>query len=131
MFEINESGGNPPVVGASPTEANITKPVFLPHKEWKEHDVIALIDRVLGIDCTNITAISFSDKHSAFTFQLEGCDVAEGPDWQVWHTKNYWLDIDANPMRFDQDELGSVLANYEYGGLNSVRSYLDSLQKVA
>jgi len=123
MSEIIDDGGTPPVVGSD------AKPVFLPHRKWEKDEVIGLIEGVLGIDCSDITGISVGEGCGS-TFQLEGCDVADGPEWQVWNTKNYWLDIDHDPMIFNQDELGCVLSNYEHGGLKSVRAYLDYMNKV-
>ena len=127
MFEISEDGGNPLVVGACPTGSLKTATTFLPHRTWEEDEVVDLIESVLGIDCSDITAISFGED-CGFTFQLEGCSVADSAEWQVWNTKNYWLDIDHNPMLFNQDTLGNVLANYQHGRLESVNAYLDSIE---
>lgn len=126
MFEINEDGGNPLVVGACPTGSSKTATTFLHHHTWEEDEVVDLIESVLGIDCSGVAEISFG-KECGFTFQLKGCDVADGAEWQVWSTKNFSLEVDHDSLLVNHDVLGNVLANYKFGKLESVYAYLDSI----
>ena len=125
MKPETQNGGYPPVVGRKPTGTDKAAPLFLAPSNWTDEEVLARSESMFGIDCTSPTIVDFGDD---CTIDLGGCSLADGPEFQVWYRTQIWVELHHNTLKVEPEVLGDVLANYEYGGVEAVEAYLESLE---
>ena len=119
-------GGNPPVVGRKPTGSEPAAPLFLAPQKWSKEAILDKFGSVFGIDICDHDFVDFGFKSTIAlgNFEFED-DSSVG--LSLWSSKRYYLDIGLHTVMFDGHELGDVLANYEYGGVQAVVAYLESV----
>jgi len=121
------NGGNPPVVGRKPTGSEPAAPLFLPHRGWEEEELELKIRMMLHVDLDEVDSVDFGER---CTIDTSGIEYGDGKGLVLWSCKHYFLYIDGEEVVVEQDTLGNVLANYEFGGSEAVNAYLASLESV-
>lgn len=124
MTPESQNGGDPPVVGRKPTGSDSAAPLFLTHRH-SESDVLETVSGLFGFDQPDPDDVDFGGE---CTIDIGGCYLADGPRFQVWYRHQIWIDVDHNPLKVEPEVVGNVLANYEYGGIDAVEAYLESLE---
>ena len=119
------NGGDPLVVGPNPTGSEPAAPLILAPTNWTNEEVLVKAESMFGFDCTTPTIVDFGDE---CTIDLGGCLVADGREFQVWYRTKIWVELHYNTLKVEPEVLGDVLANYEYGGVEAVEAYLDSIE---
>jgi hypothetical protein len=84
------------------------------------------LEDVVGIDCSGRTRITFTGESDGL-FQVETCRFDEDQHFELWSVDRFRLYLGCNPMKYDKNLLGDVLANYEYNGIGAVDMYLYDL----
>lgn len=125
MSRVFQNGGDPPVVGRKPTGSDSTAQVFLTHRGWEEEELELKIRMMLHVDLDEVDSVDFGER---CTIDTSGIEYGDGKGLVLWSCKHYFLYIDGEEVVVEQDTLGNVLANYEYGGSEAVNAYLESLE---
>ena len=98
-------------------------PSSLPPREWTLEQLKGKIEDVLGLDCSGVVKIAFTDQSDG-KFNVETCYFDDGQCAELWSVQTYRLHFSCSPLKFNSNMLGDVLANYEYNGICGVDMYL-------
>ncbi len=120
-----ENGGVPPVVGRKPTVSENAAPLYLHPKEWDEEVVLETAESMFGIDLTSAESVDFCTDDCSV--EVGHCVFADGAELQVWTHTKVFVDYRQNLVHLNCNELGDMLANYQYGGIEAVDAYFESL----
>jgi hypothetical protein len=120
-----ENGGVPPVVGRKPTGSDNAAQLYLHPKEWDEEVVLETAESMFGIDLTRAESVDFCTDDCSV--ELGHCVFADGAELQVWTQTKFFVDYRQNLVHLNHNELGDLLANYQYGGIEAVDAYFESL----
>jgi hypothetical protein len=118
-------GGVPPVVGRKPTGSDNAAQLYLHPKEWDEEVVLETAESMFGIDLTSAESVDFCTDDCSV--ELGHCVFADGAELQVWTQMKVFVDYRQNLVHLTCNELGDMLANYQYGGIEAVDAYFASL----
>jgi hypothetical protein len=118
-------GGNPPVVGRKPTGSEPSAPLFLRPQVWLEEEVLCKAEEMFGIELTGAESVDFFGDDCCV--EVGHCVFADGGDLRVWTQTKVIVDYRNNLVHLDDNGLGDLLANYEYGGIEAVDAYIESL----
>lgn len=119
------NGGDPLVVGPNPTGSEPAAPLYLHPKEWDEEVVLETAESMFGIDLTSAESVDFCTDDCSV--ELGHCVFADGAELQVWTQMKVFVDYRQNLVHLNSNEFGDMLANYQYGGIEAVDAYFESL----
>ncbi len=119
------NGGDPLVVGRKPTGSDNAAHLYLHPKEWNEEVVLETAESMFGIDLASAESVDFCTDDCSV--ELGHCVFADGAELQVWTQTKVFVDYRQNVVHLSCNELGDMLANYQYGGIEAVDAYFASL----
>ena len=123
MFEINEGGADPPSSDI-PTEAIITKPVFLPHRIYSDNECQRLALSLTGIDPQSVRHFSVGQDCKFWIGHVTQSDL---PGFYLYTESQSHLNVNGLPIHTDANYIANILSNYLFGGQKAVDAYLDSI----